>query len=199
MVLSSERPNAAPERGIGEAENLLLRRGLTHGKGLREWIVELLAQAPKPATKFGDLEGENRLRVVGTDLAHERTVVFPEDAILYADDKGQPYTPDAFPIAEAVRISAGFPYFFPGLQAVRRHAPGKGALSADPWAGVADRHAQRCARNVDKRAAHVRDYGLQAPSDEEIFEGAARATRRRCLRGYWLVGACRLDLDCARI
>ncbi len=99
--------------GIGEAENLLLRRGLTHGKGLYEYIVELLAQAPRPAKVFGDLDGENRLRVVGTDLAHERMVVFPEDVVLYADDKGQPYEPKTFPIADAVRISAGYPYFFP--------------------------------------------------------------------------------------
>jgi NTE family protein len=99
--------------GIGEAENLLLRRGLTHGKGLREWIVELLEKAPKPVQTFGELEGEDPLRVVGTDLAHERMVVFPEDAALYLDDNGQPYKPEEFPIADAVRISAGYPYFFP--------------------------------------------------------------------------------------
>jgi NTE family protein len=99
--------------GIGEAENLLLRRGLTHGNGLREWIVELLADAPKPAQTFGQLEGEDRLRVVGVDLAHERMVVFPEDAGLYVDGSGRRYLPDEFPIADAVRISAGYPYFFP--------------------------------------------------------------------------------------
>jgi NTE family protein len=99
--------------GIGEAENLLLRRGLTHGKGLHEWIVQLLAEAPKPATTFGELEGEDRLRVVGVDLAHERMVVFPEDVSLYADEDGNRYVPGAFPIADAVRISAGYPYFFP--------------------------------------------------------------------------------------
>jgi NTE family protein len=99
--------------GIGEAENLLLRRGLTHGNGLHEWIVELLANAPKPAKTFGELEGEDRLRVVGVDLAHERMVVFPEDVDLYADDGGRRYVPEEFPIADAVRISAGYPYFFP--------------------------------------------------------------------------------------
>jgi NTE family protein len=115
--------------GIGEAENLLLRRGLTHGKGLHEWIVELLAQAPRPAKTFGELEGENRLRVIGTDLAHERMVVFPEDVVLYADDDGRPYTPDAFPIADAVRISAGYPYFFPPVT-LRTRPPAKTARSS---------------------------------------------------------------------
>src|SRR3954447_6104459 len=54
--------------GIGEADNYLRRHGLTHGKVLHDWIRELLADAPKPATKFGELGG--RLRVIGADLAH---------------------------------------------------------------------------------------------------------------------------------
>jgi NTE family protein len=114
--------------GIGEAENLLLRRGLTHGKGLYEWIVELLAKAPRPARTFKELEGQ--LRVVGVDLAHERMVVFPEDAALYLDDAGKPYVPENFPIADAVRISAGYPYFFPPI-AMKDAATGKEGVLVD--------------------------------------------------------------------
>jgi NTE family protein len=99
--------------GIGEAENFLLRRGLTQGKVLHEWIRQLLADAPNPATTFGELGG--RLRVVGSDLAHARMVVFPEDVALYLDKNDRPLVPDEFPIADAVRISAGYPYFFPPL------------------------------------------------------------------------------------
>jgi NTE family protein len=98
--------------GISEVENLLLRRALTHGQGLLNWITELLARAPKPATTFGDLP-EGRLRVVGADIANLRMVVFPEDAALYLDDDHKPFEPNKFPIATAVRISAGYPYFFP--------------------------------------------------------------------------------------
>ena len=43
-------------------------------------------------------------------------VVFPEDVALYVDGDGKPLDPDEFSIAEAVRISAGFPYFFPPLK-----------------------------------------------------------------------------------
>jgi NTE family protein len=102
---------------LGEAEipiNVERLRGATHGKVLSEWIEQLLAEAPRPAKKFGDLEA-GRLRVVGTDLAHTRMVVFPDDVGLYVDDQGQPLKPAEFPIADAVRISAGYPYFFPPL------------------------------------------------------------------------------------
>jgi NTE family protein len=98
---------------IGEAENYLVRRGLTHGKVLHEWIETLLAEAPRPAKTFGELGGH--LRVVGTDLSHARMVVFPEDVALYTDAHGKELVPDEFPIADAVRISAGYPYFFPPL------------------------------------------------------------------------------------
>jgi NTE family protein len=113
---------------VGRAENLLLRHGLTHGKVLHEWIKRLLAEAPHPATKFGELDG--RLRVVGTDLAHSRMVVFPDDVGLYVDDAGKALVPDEFPIADAVRISAGYPYFFPPLS-LRDAATGKEGVLVD--------------------------------------------------------------------
>jgi NTE family protein len=101
-------------------------RGLTHGKVLHTWIETLLREAPHPATTFGELGG--RLRVVGTDLSHARMVVFPEDVALYTDDDGKPLVPDEFPIADAVRISAGYPYFFPPLTLRDRETGKKGAL-----------------------------------------------------------------------
>jgi NTE family protein len=100
---------------LSEAENLLVRHGLTHGEALHAWIRELLANSPSPATTFGELEAE-KLRVVGTDLVHARMVVFPEDVRLYVDEHGHELVPDDFPIADAVRISAGYPYFFPPLR-----------------------------------------------------------------------------------
>jgi NTE family protein len=100
--------------GIGRIENVAFHRGLTHGKVLHEWIKRLLKEAPRPATKFGELPA-GTLKVVGTDLAHTRMVVFPDDVGLYVDSAGTPLRPDEFPIADAVRISAGYPYFFPPL------------------------------------------------------------------------------------
>lgn len=100
--------------GVGRLENVAFHRGLTHGKVLHQWIRDLLAQAPRPATKFGELPA-GTLKVIGTDLAHARMVVFPDDVGLYIDSQGKPLHPDEFPIADAVRISAGYPYFFPPL------------------------------------------------------------------------------------
>ena len=100
--------------GVGRIENLIVRDALTHGKVLTRFIEQLLKAAPRPATKFGELDG--RLQVIGSDLAHVRMVVFPEDVALYVDGDGKPLDPDEFSIAEAVRISAGFPYFFPPLK-----------------------------------------------------------------------------------
>jgi NTE family protein len=107
----------------GEARipfNLAEHHGATHGVALHQWIEELLANAPLKGIKtFGDLEkaaGPEKLQVIGTDLAHTRMVVFPEDVKFYVDDHGKPLVPAGFPIADAVRISAGFPFFFPPMK-----------------------------------------------------------------------------------
>lgn len=114
--------------GVGRIENLIVRDALTHGKVLRAFIDKLLKEAPQPATNFGELAG--RLRVIGTDLAHNRMVIFPEDLKLYVDEGGMPLDPDEFPIAEAVRISAGYPYFFPPLK-LRDAVTGKDGMLVD--------------------------------------------------------------------
>jgi NTE family protein len=108
--------------------NLFRRHGLTRGTGLTEWIEGLLKEAPAPAQTFGELDG--RLQVVGCDLAHSRLVVFPDDVALYEDERGRPLRPDQFPIAEAVRVSAGYPFFFPPL-ALRDRVTKKDAVLAD--------------------------------------------------------------------
>ena len=95
---------------LSRAYNLVRHRGLTRGTGLTNWIEGLLKDAPAPAKKFGELE--DRLQVVGCDLAHSRLVVFPDDVALYEDENGRRLEPDEFPIAEAIRVSSGYPYFF---------------------------------------------------------------------------------------
>ena len=105
--------------------NLIRRDAVTRGEALHAWIRSLLANAPRKATVFGDLEA-GKLQVVGVDLAHSRMVVFPQDVALYVDDRGRPLVPEEFAIADAVRISAGFPYFFPPLtlRDAHTHKPG---------------------------------------------------------------------------
>jgi NTE family protein len=98
--------------GLGVIENYF-HHGITRGNALSEWIEQLLREAPQPARLFGELS--RRLKVVGSDLVHSRMVVFPDDAGDYLDDAGKPFLPGEFPIATAVRISAGFPGFFPPI------------------------------------------------------------------------------------
>ncbi len=107
----------------GEARipfNLAEHHGATHGVALHNWIEKLLREAPlKGIETFGDLEaaaGPEKLQVIGTDLTHTRMVVFPQDVTLYVGDDGEPLKPEEFKIADAVRISAGFPYFFPPMK-----------------------------------------------------------------------------------
>ncbi|HET9162958.1 MAG TPA: patatin-like phospholipase family protein [Solirubrobacterales bacterium] len=117
---------------LGEVEilaNLAAHKGATKGVALHRWIGELLAEAPHPATTFGELE-EEKLQVVGVDLAHSRMVVFPQDVALYVDEEDRPLVPADFPIADAVRISAGFPYFFPPLH-LRDGQTGKQGVLVD--------------------------------------------------------------------
>jgi len=111
--------------GLGVIPNYF-HHGITRGKALTKWIEDLLENAPRPATTFEQLDGS--LRVIGTDIVHSRMVVFPDDVGKYVDEHGRPYEPGEFPIATAVRISAGYPGFFPPLP-LRDAATGKdGAL-----------------------------------------------------------------------
>jgi NTE family protein len=129
VLAATDYTRLADTGGIfGRLINLVRRRGLTRGQGLQEWIESLLRDAPQQATVFGDLEG--RLQVVGCDLAHSRLVVFPDDVTLYEDESGGTLKPDDFPIADAVRISAGYPYFFPPL-ALRDRATGRDGVLVD--------------------------------------------------------------------
>ncbi|HEY7256765.1 MAG TPA: patatin-like phospholipase family protein [Solirubrobacterales bacterium] len=160
---------------IGESSNPLRRainlvgcHALTRGTGLTDWIEGLLRNAPAPASAFGELEG--RLQVVGCDLAHTRLVVFPDDVALYEDERGRPLRPEEFPIAQAVRVSAGYPYFFPPL-GLRDRATKKEAVLVDGGVASAfpvflfDRPAPR--RPTWGFRLHA-GMGLEHPSQREI-------------------------------
>jgi NTE family protein len=111
---------------FGRVVNYFRRHGLTRGRALREWIESLIADSPRPARTFGELE--RPLQVVGADLAHSRLVVFPDDVTFYEDEHGRQLVPDEFPIAEAVRVSAGYPFFFPPVRLRDRATKRDGVL-----------------------------------------------------------------------
>jgi NTE family protein len=111
--------------GLGVIPNYF-HHGLARGKALTAWIKDLLHRAPTPAHTFGELS--HTLKVVGSDLLHGRMVVFPDDVNMYLDAHGDPYVPEDFPIATAVRISAGYPGFFPPISLTDRATGRDGAL-----------------------------------------------------------------------
>jgi NTE family protein len=108
----------SPIHLLGAVKDLIFHESIVKGDALSEWIAELLDRSPArgvtAAVTFGELHKltGRTLVVVGTDLAHSRMVVFPRDVALYRDQRGRQYLPDDFPVAKAVRISAGYPYFF---------------------------------------------------------------------------------------
>jgi NTE family protein len=118
--------------GLGVIKNYF-HHGLVQGVALTKWIESVLTGAPdrrkdgEPLQVFADLK--RKLKVVGTDIVHERMVVFPDDAGLYLDETSdEPYTPDSFPIATAVRISASYPGFFPPVALTDAATGSPGAL-----------------------------------------------------------------------
>jgi NTE family protein len=177
--------------------NLVRHHSLTRGAGLSEWIEGLLRAAPAPARVFGELDG--RLQVVGCDVAHTRLVVFPDDVALYEDEAGRPLRPEEFPVADAVRISAGYPYFFPPLR-LRDRATGKDAVLVDGGISSAfpvflfDRPAPRWptwgfrlhAGMGAEQPSHREIGGLDWPADMAwaILDTAMNASDRRGLLSF---------------
>ncbi|HVS28214.1 MAG TPA: patatin-like phospholipase family protein [Solirubrobacteraceae bacterium] len=170
---------------FGRIGNYVRRHGLTRGRGLHQWIEGLLRDAPRPATTFGEIEG--RLQVVGCDLAHSRIVVFPDDVGMYEDDSGRPLEPAEFPIADAVRISAGYPFFFPPVK-LRDRATKRDGVLVD--GGVASAFPVFL---FDRAAPRHPTWGFRLHSGE----GAERPASREIAGLDWPVDMAGAVLDTA--
>lgn len=83
---------------------LYFQMGINKGDKLESWLHQQLAN--KGIYTFSDLE-PGYLKVVVSDLSLGKLVVIPDDLKrIYGMD------PNYFPVSKAVRMSAGFPYFF---------------------------------------------------------------------------------------
>jgi NTE family protein len=91
---------------------LYFQLGINKGDKLENWLYHQLAA--KGIYTFGDLK-PGYLKVIVSDLSLGKLVVIP-------DDLGRIYGIKAnyFPVSKAVRMSAGFPYFF-----IPKKLPGK--------------------------------------------------------------------------
>ena len=82
---------------------LYFKMGLYQGKALENWFMEKLAL--KGIYTFGDLP-TGTLTLIASDLTNGKIVVLPDDLAHY----GIPA--ETFPIARALRMSCGLPFFF---------------------------------------------------------------------------------------
>ncbi|HWT82124.1 MAG TPA: patatin-like phospholipase family protein [Candidatus Methylomirabilis sp.] len=101
---------------VGEGLGLALHEGLFMGRFLHDWIKQILAA--KNVRTWGDLKDDDpgsslppeeryKLVVIVSDVSRGRMLRLPWDyqPLLGVD-------PDAQPVADAVRSSAGIPFFF---------------------------------------------------------------------------------------
>lgn len=83
---------------------LYYQLGLYKGEKLEAWLREALAR--QNVYQFGDLK-PGVLKVVVSDLSLGKLVVIPDDL-----ERVYGLQPETFSVAAAIRMSAGFPYFF---------------------------------------------------------------------------------------
>lgn len=82
---------------------LYWRMGLYQGKALENWFLEKLAV--KGVYTFGDLP-PGSLKIIASDLTNGKMMVLPDDLVHYG------LSAETFPIARALRMSCGIPFFF---------------------------------------------------------------------------------------
>ncbi|MEK4403760.1 patatin-like phospholipase family protein [Sporosarcina sp. FSL K6-6792] len=82
---------------------LYWRLGLYQGNALENWFSEKLAA--KDVYTFSDLP-PGKLKLVASDLTNGKMIVLPDDL------EGYGISAESFPIARALRMSCGIPFFF---------------------------------------------------------------------------------------
>ena len=82
---------------------LYWRLGLYQGKALENWFLEKLAA--KGVYTFSDLP-PGKLKLIASDLTNGKMLVLPDDL------EGYGISAETFPIARALRMSCGIPFFF---------------------------------------------------------------------------------------
>ncbi|RDW19170.1 hypothetical protein CWR48_08965 [Oceanobacillus arenosus] len=83
---------------------LFFQLGINKGDRLEYWLDQLLAK--KNIHTFHDIK-DGYLKVVVSDLSLGKLIIIPDDL-----ERVYGINPNHFPISKAVRMSAGFPYFF---------------------------------------------------------------------------------------
>lgn len=82
---------------------LYWRMGLYQGNALEDWLSEKLAA--KGIYTFGDLP-EGSLKLIASDITNGKILILPDDLERYG------ILASTFPLARAIRMSCGIPFFF---------------------------------------------------------------------------------------
>lgn len=99
--------------------NLYFKLGLYQGKSLEKWFYKKLAA--KGVYTFSDLP-KGSLKLVASDITNDRMIILPDDLEKYGIHPGR------FPVARALRMSCGIPFFF---EPVRLKVKGKELIVVD--------------------------------------------------------------------
>ena len=128
-------------RWIGGLRNALRSRGIARGEYFRVWLGERLQESKlgKADATFGDVvrhdlppdlpeaqrqKARYRLRVISSDITAGRMMVLPDDLGEYSEaGDGHPIDVDSFKLADAVRMSMSFPFFFDPVTLYRDGRP----------------------------------------------------------------------------
>lgn len=147
--------------------HLYFKMGMYQGKALENWFLEKLAL--KGVYTFGDLP-PGTLKLVASDLTNGKMLVLPDDLEKYG------VAADTFPIARALRMSCGIPFFFEPVKLKVESGENiivdGGVLSNFPLWIFDDAHGKRerpvlglkITRGTRKNQEHKIDNGL------ELFE-----------------------------
>jgi len=108
--------------------NYLRMRGIVPGDYFKKWLSERFEKKlDNPNPTFKDVirkdlpdnlsEAELRrakykLKVIASDITSGRMLVLPDHIVDYEDKDGKRFVIDEFPLADAVRMSMSFPFFF---------------------------------------------------------------------------------------
>ncbi len=162
-----------PGKVIGGSINLLRRHGLARGEVFRQWFDEQLEHKTFAAVKTADGR-RSRLKLVACDVTNRALLVLPDDLPRYRRKGAQTaIDPDAFPIADAARMSMSIPYFFEPVVLVRDRvlvtdAGGTDGLQAGAPADRLDvEHANEVAAHFGVPEAKTRELTAAETKQQE--------------------------------
>ena len=139
----------------GKALSIFFTLGIYNTKYLKNWVEGMLLK--KGVKTFGDLRGSGRtLRITASDLTDRKLLLFPDDLPSLGLD------PEAFSVAEAVRMSVSIPVYFEPV----RLKDGSGRVHMIVDGGLLSNYPISMFEGYEKETA-ISTLGFQFSGEEE--------------------------------